>query len=73
MHNPKLRQRLHRVKAPTLVVWGSDDRIVSPEYGRAFAASIPNARFVQIARAGHYPYREQVDEFVPPVVDFLKP
>jgi len=73
MHNPKLRQRLHRVKAPTLVVWGSDDRNVSPQYGRAFAASIPNARFVQIARAGHYPYREQVDEFVPPVVDFLKP
>ena len=72
MHNPKLRQRLHRIAAPTLVVWGSDDRIVSPAYGRAFADSIPGARFVEIPSAGHYPYREQVQEFVPAVVDFLK-
>ena len=73
MHNPKLRQRLHRIAAPTLVVWGGDDRIVSPAYGRAFAQSIPGARFVEIAEAGHYPHREQVEKFVPPVVDFLKP
>ena len=34
MHNPKLRQRLHRIVAPTLVVWGEDDRIVSPTWTR---------------------------------------
>jgi len=73
MHNPKLRQRLHRVAAPSLVVWGDDDRIVSPAYGRAFAQSIPGARYVEIPNAGHYPYREQVDEFIWAVADFLKP
>ncbi len=72
MHNPKLRQRLHRIASPTLVVWGDDDRIVSPAYGRAFAASIPGARFVEIAGAGHYPYREQIEKFIPAVADFLK-
>lgn len=72
MHNPKLRQRLHRIASPTLVVWGDDDRIVSPTYGRAFAQSIPRARFVPIPDSGHYPYREQVEKFVPAVVDFLK-
>jgi pimeloyl-ACP methyl ester carboxylesterase len=72
MHNPKLRQRLHRVASPTLVVWGEDDRIVSSAYGRALADSIPDARFVAIPDAGHYPYREQVGRFVPVVVDFLK-
>jgi pimeloyl-ACP methyl ester carboxylesterase len=71
MHNPKLRHRLHRIASPTLVVWGDDDRIVPPVYGRAFAQSIPGARFVQIADSGHYPYREQVEDFVPVVVDFL--
>jgi pimeloyl-ACP methyl ester carboxylesterase len=71
MHNPKLRQRLHRIACPTLVVWGGDDRVVTSSYGRAFAESIPGARFVEIAEAGHYPYREQVDKFVPAVVDFL--
>ena len=72
MHNPKLRQRLHRVTAPTLIVWGEDDRIVSPTYGRAFAESIPGARFVEVRNAGHYPYRENIEGFLPEVVSFLK-
>jgi pimeloyl-ACP methyl ester carboxylesterase len=71
MHNPKLRQRLHRISASTLAVWGEDDRIVAPDYGRAFADAIPGARFVSIPDAGHYPHREQVDPFVSAVVEFL--
>ena len=30
MHNPKLRHRLHRIKVPTLLVWGDKDGIVTP-------------------------------------------
>jgi pimeloyl-ACP methyl ester carboxylesterase len=71
MHNPKLRQRLHRIAAATLVVWGEEDRIVSREYGRAFAAEIRGSRFVTIRGAGHYPHREQVDAFVAEVAGFL--
>jgi pimeloyl-ACP methyl ester carboxylesterase len=71
MHNPKLLQRLHRITAPTLVVWGDDDRIVSTGYGKAFAAAIPNARFTTIPDAGHYPHREQLDAFARPVMEFL--
>ncbi|MEX2194931.1 MAG: alpha/beta hydrolase [Thermoleophilaceae bacterium] len=59
MHNPKLRRRLARVKMPTLIVWGESDRIVSPDYGRAFAAAIPDARFELLAGAGHAPQVEQ--------------
>ena len=71
MHNPKLLQRLHRITAPTLIVWGDDDRIVSAEYGRAFAKAIPNARFTSIQDAGHYPHREQLGRFIPAVSEFL--
>lgn len=71
MHNPKLRQRLHRIAAPTLVVWGEHDRIVSTDYGRAFADSIPGARFVTIPNSGHYPHREQLDAFLGSVIAFL--
>lgn len=61
MHNPKLRQRLHRVEAPTQVIWGARDGIVSPAYGRAYAAAIPGARFEEIAGAAHFPQVEQPD------------
>ena len=71
MHNPKLRRRLARIKVPTLVVWGESDRVVPPEYGRAYHLAIPGSRFKTIPRAGHYPYREQGEEFVRVVKEFL--
>ena len=60
-HNPALKRRLHRISVPTLVLWGEEDRFVRPEYGRAYAERIPDARFVSIAGAGHYPHIEQPD------------
>ena len=70
-HNPALRHRLHRIAAPTLVLWGAEDRFVGPEYGRAYAGRIPGARFVSIAGAGHYPHIEQPDAFMDAVSEFL--
>jgi pimeloyl-ACP methyl ester carboxylesterase len=71
MHHPKLRQRLRRIDVPTLVLWGDSDKLVTPDYGRAYAAAIPNARFTTIPNAGHYPYLEQPDAFAQAVLPFL--
>lgn len=54
LHNPKLRHRLHLIEVPTLVLWGAEDRVVAPDYGRRWAAAIPGARFEMIEGAGHY-------------------
>ena len=72
MHSPKLRSRLHRIDVPSLVLWGESDRIVTPDYGRAFAASIPGARFESIPAAGHYPYLERPADFATAVRSFLQ-
>src|SRR5581483_1309913 len=71
MYNPKLRQRLKLIDVPTLLIWGDSDGIVTPDYGRQFAASIPNAKFQLIEKAGHYPYLEQPDAFDAAVLPFL--
>jgi pimeloyl-ACP methyl ester carboxylesterase len=71
LHNPKLLRRLGRIRVPTLVIWGESDRIVSSEYGRAYHQAIPGSRFKTIQRAGHYPYREQPEEFARAVTEFL--
>jgi pimeloyl-ACP methyl ester carboxylesterase len=70
MHDPKLRGRLHRIKAPTLVLWGDQDRIVSSDYGRAFAQGIPDARFELMGPSGHYPHIEQPAAFAARVAAF---
>jgi pimeloyl-ACP methyl ester carboxylesterase len=58
MTDPTLEGRLHDVAVPTLVVWGDSDRMVDPEYGRAFAAAIPEARFKLLTDTGHMPQVE---------------
>ena len=72
MHDTKLVARLHRIKIPTLVMWGDSDGIVKPDYGRALAGSIPNAQFRLIERCGHYPHLERPDVFVREVESFMR-
>jgi pimeloyl-ACP methyl ester carboxylesterase len=72
MYNPRLARWLHRIAVPTLVLWGESDGIVSPAYGRAYAAAIPGARFESIAAAGHHPHLEQPEAFVHRLAAFLK-
>ena len=48
-----LSRRLHRIKARTLILWGASDRLISPVYGDAFAAAIPNSELEIVAEAGH--------------------
>jgi pimeloyl-ACP methyl ester carboxylesterase len=45
--------RLGRVTAPTLVIHGKDDRLVSPSGGRATAKAIPGARLLMLDDMGH--------------------
>jgi len=72
MHDPKLKGRLHRIRIPTLFLWGTADRILTEDYGRAYCAAIPGARFETIERAGHYPHIEQPDAFARAVFGFTQ-
>lgn len=61
LYDPKLRQRLHRVSPPTLVLSGAADAITAPAYGRQIASALPRATFEEVAGAGHFPHIEQSD------------
>ena len=54
-----LTRRLQAVAAPTLVLTGSDDPVVSAGDGAALAAAIPNAQHHSIAGAAHLANIEQ--------------
>lgn len=66
-----LRKRLYRITAPTLVVWGSEDRLVPPVYADEFARGIAGARVEMVGGAGHLPQLEQMDRTVGAVSAFL--
>lgn len=71
MHNPKLKGRLHRVRVPTLVLWGTADRVTTVAYGTSYAAAIPGAAFETIEGAGHFPHLEQPEAFARAVSGFI--
>jgi pimeloyl-ACP methyl ester carboxylesterase len=72
MHDPKLKSRLHRIRIPTLVLWGASDRILSETYGRAYCAAIAGARFQMIEHAGHFPHLEQPEIFSDRIFAFVE-
>jgi pimeloyl-ACP methyl ester carboxylesterase len=66
-----LGKRIHRVSAPTLLVWGKDDRLVPLAYADEFSRRIPGARVEVVDQAGHLPHLEQPDAVSRLVGDFL--
>jgi pimeloyl-ACP methyl ester carboxylesterase len=70
MLDPTLNNRLSAVTIPTLVLWGDSDRIVDAEYGRAFAAAIPTARFQLLADTGHVPQIETPQQLLAAISAF---
>jgi pimeloyl-ACP methyl ester carboxylesterase len=50
---------LGEIEAPALAIFGEDDRLTPPEYGRQLVAGIPRARLLIIKDAGHYVMLEQ--------------
>ena len=62
MHNAALPHLLPTVQTPTLLVWGSEDRIVPLEAGRMYEATLPNARLEVVDGAGHWLELERPDE-----------
>ena len=69
--DPTLLSRVADSKLATLVVWGESDRIVDPDYGRAFAAAIPGATFCLLQGTGHTPQVETPEQVVAVISTFL--
>jgi pimeloyl-ACP methyl ester carboxylesterase len=66
-----LKKRIHRISAPSLIIWGKADAVIAPAYAHDFARRITGARLALIDDAGHLPHLERPDEVVPLVRDFL--
>ena len=66
-----LDRRIHRIAAPTLILWGNADGIAAPVYAQEFAQRIAGAKVVLIDGAGHLPQLEQQERVVAAVAKFL--
>jgi pimeloyl-ACP methyl ester carboxylesterase len=71
MHNPSLPHLLRGAKTPTLLVWGTADKVVPRACIEAYKKAIPDARIATISDVGHRPEIENSAEFESVVTKFL--
>ena len=67
-----LKKRAYRIAAPTLLLWGDDDKLIPAAYAREFTSRIKNSRLEIIKNAGHMVMYEQREALVGAIRKFLK-
>jgi pimeloyl-ACP methyl ester carboxylesterase len=64
-------EALRRISAPTLILWGRDDKVIPVESAAWFSQQLPNARVTILEDVGHIPMEEAPDRALAPVLALL--
>ncbi|MBK8193212.1 MAG: alpha/beta fold hydrolase [Lewinellaceae bacterium] len=68
-HN--LGDKLHKIKTPTLLIWGKQDAVTPPFVGEKFNELIEHSRLHFLDQCGHAPMMEKPEEFNTILENFL--
>ena len=67
-----LQEELSAIQAPTLLLWGRDDRVIDPSAVAIFEAGLANSRTILLNACGHMPMMERTPETAAALKDFLR-
>ena len=67
-----LAERVPEIQVPTLILWGSKDRLIPLEFGERFARDIHGSRLVVFDSLGHVPHEEDPARTVGAVLPFIQ-
>lgn len=66
-----LKKRIHRISAPTLILWGAHDGLVPPAYAEEFRSRIAGSRVAMMPDSSHHPMIEEPEAWNRIVTEFL--
>nr|WP_207765527.1 alpha/beta hydrolase [Leptospira kmetyi] len=66
-----LREKVSKISAPTLIVWGENDPVIVPELGTRLHEKIKGSKLVFL-KTGHVPFAEDPKGFLAATIPFLK-
>jgi pimeloyl-ACP methyl ester carboxylesterase len=72
MHDAEAERRLGEIPCATLVLFGSEDKMVAPEAARIYRARIPNSNIAFVYDAGHLIEAERPEALVNAVSDYVE-
>jgi pimeloyl-ACP methyl ester carboxylesterase len=67
----RFRKILHQISQPTLIIHGTEDKVVHPSSAQWAAKERPDWDFVMIEDMGHTPQIEDPEMFVTLVQDWI--
>ena len=69
---PAMAARVGEIKAPTLILFGKQDRLINPTAAETFQERIAGSEIVLLDGIGHLPMEEAPDATAAAIADFLK-
>ena len=66
-----VRDRIHTLKPPLLLIRGADDPDSPPEYEMEIHRAVRGSQYLKLNQAGHFPMAEKPEEFNQAIDDFL--
>lgn len=63
---------LHKIKAPTLVIHGTEDPLIPPVHATIYAPKIPDAKMLWVEGMGHQLPKPVLEIVMPPIIEHLK-
>ena len=66
-----ITSNLSNIKCPTMIMWGAEDRVISPSRAKMFRRDISSASALIISRAGHMPQIEKSKAVNKAIVNFV--
>lgn len=70
LHDPQLAKWLHRIKAPTSIVWGEYDRLFPVAHAQAFHEAMPGSRLTIVPACGHAVALDRPEALMASILDF---
>ena len=64
---------LQQIKTRTMVLWGSEDSIISPKYANVFAENIAGSSLIMINGAKHTPHYTHSEKVASALLNFVSP
>ena len=71
-HDPDLEAGLASLNVPTLVLFGTEDRLIPTEMGPVYREIMPNCHLIYVYDAGHHVDADRPEAFAEVVGDFLE-
>ena len=66
-----VRERIHTLKTPLLIIKGADDPAARPEYELEIHRAVPGSQYLKFKNAGHFPFAELPAEVNRAIDEFL--